>query len=333
MNSELFFENKKYISSKRGSDLSGYNQDYIGQLIRDKKIEARRVGRQLFISLESLEKRLEKIKGRVDHSPSEESNPLFFEGKKFISSKDASDLSGYSRDYIGQLVREKKLEAKMVGRLWFISLLSLEKHLNKIKIPLVAEEPPTEVYQYETEEIKKISYPAFTLNLKTRISPFYQLKRTMVAAVIAITLIFGANIAHYELKKNTFAEGEPNILASASLLSASAFDSFAIDLYQYVNGKFLGAQKFFARLFGVSRLAYQTPIETPLPQTSPLGVVVVPKTADNEETLDRIKNSFSDKVDVSKNPDGISGIITPVFKKVSGDEYLYVLVPVKENKQ
>jgi hypothetical protein len=39
---------------------------------------------------------------------------------KYISSKRAAKMSGYARDYIGQLVRMGKLKATKVGRAWFV---------------------------------------------------------------------------------------------------------------------------------------------------------------------------------------------------------------------
>ena len=50
---------------------------------------------------------------------------LFFDKKKYISAKEASTLSGYSKDYIGQLAREKKIVAKRIGRTWYVSEDSL----------------------------------------------------------------------------------------------------------------------------------------------------------------------------------------------------------------
>lgn len=42
-------------------------------------------------------------------------------GVKYISTRRASALTGYARDYIGQLVRMGKLEAKRVGRAWYVN--------------------------------------------------------------------------------------------------------------------------------------------------------------------------------------------------------------------
>lgn len=54
MSSDLQFDGKGYISSRRAAELCGYTQDYVGQLIRNKKIDARRVGRSWFVSEESI---------------------------------------------------------------------------------------------------------------------------------------------------------------------------------------------------------------------------------------------------------------------------------------
>ena len=49
------------------------------------------------------------------------SSEIYFQGKKFISSKRAALLCEYSQDYVGQLIRSKKIEAQMVGRSWYVS--------------------------------------------------------------------------------------------------------------------------------------------------------------------------------------------------------------------
>jgi len=61
---------------------------------------------------------------------------LYFEGKKYISSKRAAKLTGYTHDYIGQLSRAGKIDGKVIGKTRFVeekSLLSYEKNNNGIK--------------------------------------------------------------------------------------------------------------------------------------------------------------------------------------------------------
>ena len=46
---ELIIEGIKFVSSKRAADLTGYAQDYVGQLARMGKISGRRVGRVWYV--------------------------------------------------------------------------------------------------------------------------------------------------------------------------------------------------------------------------------------------------------------------------------------------
>ena len=55
---------------------------------------------------------------------------LNINGKNYISAKRASEITGYTRDYIGQLCHAKKVEAELVGRNWYISELEIIKHKN-----------------------------------------------------------------------------------------------------------------------------------------------------------------------------------------------------------
>jgi len=50
---------------------------------------------------------------------------LNFSGKKHISLKRASEITGYARDYVGQLCRQQKIKGQLVGRSWFVNLEEL----------------------------------------------------------------------------------------------------------------------------------------------------------------------------------------------------------------
>src|SRR5437763_17026369 len=59
------------------------------------------------------------------------SDEINFEGKEYISSKRASELSEYSQDYIGQLARSGQIEARRIGNLWYIGIESLRSYKTK----------------------------------------------------------------------------------------------------------------------------------------------------------------------------------------------------------
>lgn len=59
---------------------------------------------------------------------------LTFDGKIYISAKRASELTGYTRDYVGQLARSGKIGARRIDRTWFIdrdSILSHKTHADQ----------------------------------------------------------------------------------------------------------------------------------------------------------------------------------------------------------
>ena len=54
MNSDLYFEGKKFISARRAAETSGYSTDYIGQLCRAGNLKCKMVGRSWFVLESSL---------------------------------------------------------------------------------------------------------------------------------------------------------------------------------------------------------------------------------------------------------------------------------------
>lgn len=50
---------------------------------------------------------------------------------KYISSKRASAATGYAKDYVGQLVRQGKVDARKVGRSWYVNEGQILKHAGR----------------------------------------------------------------------------------------------------------------------------------------------------------------------------------------------------------
>lgn len=48
--------------------------------------------------------------------------------KKYISSKQAAKLTGYAKDYVGQLCREGRVPARLVGRSWYVLESAIQDH-------------------------------------------------------------------------------------------------------------------------------------------------------------------------------------------------------------
>jgi hypothetical protein len=52
----------------------------------------------------------------------------------FLTTKEASEIIPYSREYIGRLAREKKVRSALVGGKWIVSLASLQDFYEQAKI-------------------------------------------------------------------------------------------------------------------------------------------------------------------------------------------------------
>lgn len=70
---------------------------------------------------------------------------MILNGKVHVSSKRAAEITGYAKDYIGQLCREGRIEARLVGRSWYAEEESLRKHrfgdIEGATEPVAAAEP------------------------------------------------------------------------------------------------------------------------------------------------------------------------------------------------
>lgn len=53
---------------------------------------------------------------------------LTLDGQIYISSKRAAKITGYAKDYVGQLCREGRITARLVGRSWYVLEDSIKEH-------------------------------------------------------------------------------------------------------------------------------------------------------------------------------------------------------------
>ena len=69
---------------------------------------------------------------------------LTFDGQVYVSSKRAAQITGYAKDYIGQLCREGRVIARLVGRNWYVLEPSIREHRFGIAEEKVLEAPEAE---------------------------------------------------------------------------------------------------------------------------------------------------------------------------------------------
>lgn len=75
---------------------------------------------------------------------------LEIQGKKYISSKRASEITGYAKDYVGQLARGGKVPAQRVGRSWYVDEEEIRRHAG-INAPADIQVAESSVIQAETD--------------------------------------------------------------------------------------------------------------------------------------------------------------------------------------
>lgn len=76
---------------------------------------------------------------------------LTLDNQKYLSSKRAAQVTGYAKDYVGQLCREGRVKARLVGRNWYVLESSILEHR------FGAEESSAEPEGAQEEENKPVS--------------------------------------------------------------------------------------------------------------------------------------------------------------------------------
>ncbi|MES2668671.1 MAG: hypothetical protein V4644_03225 [Patescibacteria group bacterium] len=91
--------------------------------------------------------------------------------KVYVSSKQAAKITGYAKDYVGQLCREGRVEARLVGRNWYVLEDSIREHrFGKPEIVETAPEAPEEPVD-RSSSWQKPQYEAETVSYVPELAP------------------------------------------------------------------------------------------------------------------------------------------------------------------
>jgi hypothetical protein len=353
MNSDLYFDGKKFISSNRAAKISGYVNDYIGQLCRDGKLDCRMVGRSWYVSFESLILH-KNANGNGTKSRSQKHNRkvvsilpelLREEAVEQASSFSVSHAGIYQKFGLSETPHfgASSFNVKKTGHVSKTNPLRVNKPKIKLPSELWADTRAPFVFhvsekvRIEREKIREhkefltYMFPRATagvLSLFFAIAGFWFALNSNPEAELAYRNVF-----------NSFKNNGVQVLAIAGdTLEANVFsgtrgslDRVGIAVYRTINGWIFKTQRRILVMAGREPKT-ETITQIELDNSKPnQGMVVVPTDAktDRQAVVTKIKNSFSDEVTVEPSADGTNGVITPVFKKAKGDDYLYVLVPIK----
>lgn len=380
MNSDLYFDGKQFISSSRAAKISGYVNDYIGQLCRDGKLDCRMVGRTWYVSFESLILH-KNANGSASKNRSKKSLEIVAPNLSLEASQIATPgVSLAINPTPTHVVLETKIEvpvaASKVARVASqeiapiqvpqisypvfsdiseptisIPVRVLEKNIIEEKQEIFALDKnisnlPSSQKIFDTE-IKKVSSPTH----RSTVSPFF-VRAFPTAFALMISFIFAfagflfavranptAQVAYnsvFNFSQTSTNEGEVSSLdLQANVFSGfrTTVDQAGLAVYHAVNNFLFDTRERILVMSGLEGEKKVSVVEqTDAEPTSPSqGMVVVPvdDKTNREATVAKIKDAFSDEVSVKPANDNSSGVITPVFKKAKGDDYLYVLVPIK----
>ena len=125
------------ISSKRASELSGYAQDYIGQLARKGLIQGKRIAGLWYVSLDSLNAYKSDAVTYTSRPPqaaplvADAESIISFDGQDYVSTSRAARITGYHPDYVGQLARSGKVLSRQIGNRWYVDRDQIIAHKNE----------------------------------------------------------------------------------------------------------------------------------------------------------------------------------------------------------
>lgn len=253
-----------------------------------------------------------------------------------VPARRAAEISGYSADYIGQLCRAGKLDAKMIGYTWYVTEKSVFDHIRKIE-----QEQREAEFRKLSRQIK--SQVNFDSSSKKSVYPYkvassasiraaalkgekvrHSYRTGVFAVAFLVAFVFAASMTI------SYIGGAGNVAVNNS--SVAGVYSTAQAIVAFFQNQY---EAIVARIIKSRNLTVRT-VDPITLQSTGYGMVVAPSTGDAAEDAARtnqIRNTFSDDVAVQPDQSGTAGVITPVFRKSNGNDFMYVLVPVKSEEK
>ncbi|HEU4677529.1 MAG TPA: hypothetical protein VFS75_02315 [Candidatus Paceibacterota bacterium] len=232
------------------------------------------------------------------------SNLLNVEGKEFTTATAAAKQLGYTKDYLLLLIKDGKVEGRKIGNKWFVHVPSAERFFRQAAISKVVRR--RRISLERKSELER--------HVRARVGGSHKAAVLETLAILIIGLSLGAT----------------GYLGSVSE-TASAGSSLAFLERLAISFHGLFAPEEVRTDFGNTDIAVPTTTATTSVATerpSP-AMIVAPAESFTEDSVDALKESFSDEVNVTVDPnDSHTGIIVPVFKSGPGEPYRFLLVPM-----
>ena len=323
MNRTLTINNKIYLRSKDAAVDAGYTSDYVTRLAREGKIIAEQVGRQWFVDPKSLEEFLSERNNELDTRKEElsrkrkQERKLYRNGAKRRKNIFAKAFRSFVNVFKKDLVKKKQrtqtssLSARIVD-----ARLSLEERVpgGSATLGNVGALAKTSTVLMTGLLIGIFIHTTDAKSLVNTSQFVYSTSQEMIENGETIALRVYQSPKHV----TTSLEG---VAVSLQAFSLGAFFS---NSFAWVGG----IEEWWDSLFEDSQVVVEVPPES-VPTS---GLVVAPANEYSREDMERVRNSFSDEVEIAFDPNDPSvGVVRPVFREKKGEDYRFLIIPVESN--
>lgn len=317
MKDTLILQDKNYISARRVQELFGYTSDYVGQLCRAGKLDCQIVGRSWFVTEKSI----------IDHKSTMNEIVKNKSREKRKNARKVYDLN-IGRNSINtisdNIVPNNNIVYKNTGA------ITPEK-FQTLLLP-----SPISYKDFILESPKEIVLPE-TLKYESESAPFIPILKKQIAFVPSSFSAHTLPSSIFEYvslgtSKITYSNFKYALLIIILIFVSSLSFNISTRLKNVLSKGFNNISSFVVTLVtsGSSKVAIEIPTQTQIQKFN--GIAVVPSShseVQDEIMKQKIRESFSDEIMIKTDKSGTAGVITPVFKKAKGDDFVYVLVPVK----
>ena len=316
--SNVNLQDKIYLSTKQVHELFGYTSDYVGQLCRAGKLDSKIVGRSWYVTEKSI----------IDHK-SNVGDSLKEKAKRVIKPTTSKVSDPILTPILTPIVSPVVVESNLL--LEVPKIKSTPSHVSSVSSispasPISFVPQTFAAPEYLSKSfLSTRSYLGYQFNYSSNLK---KLSLGLGVLVIAIIFLFQSSILN-----PIFSNQIPKNTSVASVSSASK--ELVSELFSLFSSLPKLAMSIFTNTPDASEsLVALKPPEPPPPTFNGLAVVPSTKSLVKDEELKRkIRESFSDEVQVKPDKSGTAGVITPVFRKAKGDDFVYVLVPVSNEKK
>lgn len=231
---------------------------------------------------------------------------LNVEGKEYVAAVVAAKRFGYTKDYLLLLIKDGKIDGRKIGNKWYVYVPGAEAFFADAKVR--REVRRKQISLERKRELKSHTKVRFRGN-----------QRTAVLETLAIVLI------GLSLGVTGYVGIDAQQTASVAGTTSSFFEKVAVSLHTLVYPENIAAP-------GDAIFPDTTSDASEVSNTGE-SIIVAPIDSFTEDAVNVVRDSFSDPVFVSvdpENPD--TGIIVPEFRDGQGDAYRFLLVPITSNE-